>query len=197
MKAYIIPLALGLLGCGTATESGTKPSTTLEQPVSLLSIVNRYASQMAKGTPITNLRSQQLSRHDSPPQFSPDSTSFTLISGPYRIRVDLNQQRQPDYVFISAHHPVPATPAATTNPYSFSPPADRLIQLGELRRVFGPGKTGHVMEVKEAPWQRHPISFNYQPNPNARKVVVAATLPSSHFADSSMVHAIGLYVASR
>ncbi|WP_180754491.1 hypothetical protein [Hymenobacter sp. DG01] len=188
-------VTIGLFSCGTATERHADTAAQAP-PVSLLSIVNRYALQMANGTPITNLRSQRLSSHDSLPQLSPDSTSFTLVSGPYDIQVDLNKQQQPDYVFISAHHPVPATPAATSNPGSFSAPADRLIRLGELRRVFGPGKPERVMEVMNAPWQRHRISFGYQPRPNARKVMVTATLPHSHFADSSMVHEIGLYVAS-
>ncbi|GAB2785636.1 hypothetical protein GCM10027175_25450 [Hymenobacter latericoloratus] len=120
-----------------------------------------------------------------------DNSFFTIVLSDYTVQVYMNQEQQPETVFISAYHPAPSSDTAQ-NKKVYPAPPDQLTALGNLRHVFGQGKAGPVMEVKDARWQRHPVLFDYHPSAKGRQVQIRATMPAPNYPDSSMIHSIML-----
>ncbi|MBX0289487.1 hypothetical protein K3G63_03510 [Hymenobacter sp. HSC-4F20] len=183
-----IALLLGsVFSCGAASDS---TNTVLSKPAhpTPVQAVTHYAQQMARRARFTTPTSRQYGNGTI--SYS-DSTSFTVVLSDYTVQVYMNREQQPETVFISAYHPAPTSDTAQ-NRVVYPAPPDQLTALGNLRHVFGQGKQGPVMEVKEASWQNHPVLFDYHPSPNGRQVQIRATMPAPNYTDSSMIHSIML-----
>ncbi len=175
-----------LAGCGQTKGALPKASAPMHVP-SVIEVVGHYAVQMAQGKPLATVESRWYGG-DTLPSFNPDSSSYILALNTCVVEAYLDKEKCLKSVFISARRP--ASPA---NTIATPPKPDRLIRLGELRRLFGPGQIRPAMLTKQEEWRRYPVEFSFLLSTKSREASIRASLPTPEYADSAMVDSISLF----
>jgi hypothetical protein len=194
-------LALVLISCGRSEDksSATSGAAGSAAPVtaapattaSVKEAVRHYADLLAQGTRLTTPTSRQFAGVEPSSQPATDvssaySVSMRLALPGYVVDAFLDQQQRLAEVSIAAPRP-PEDPNRMAK-YVPLPPA-RLVRLGELRQLFGPG----TPEPGEAPQE---YRFTYHPAAASRTLTISAFVPSAAFADSAMVDHVSLFIRS-
>jgi hypothetical protein len=178
-----------LISCDSTPHSAPAAVGPAHTPT-VVEVVGHYALQMAQRTRLPTAASRQYAS-TSLPEMSSDGASFTLALATCAVKVHLNEQQQPERVFIYANRSTQASPDSQRAAMDLPQP-ERLIRLGELRRVFGDGKIGPARLHEQEVLNRYPVLFRYLHSPDDREVSITATLFTPEYADSAMVHSVSL-----
>lgn len=183
-------LSLGLaLSC---TEKRKPITTKATAPIparipSVVEVVGHYAVQIAKGTRLTTPASRFYGG-DTLPSLNPDSTMYILTPGSCSVTAALNAEQQLESVYITARK----GPQAERPEVASLPKPERLVRLGELRRVFGEGQIKPAVLRRQEEWRRYPVEFSYLLAPGGREARIQAMMFTPEYSDSAMVHSISL-----
>ena len=184
--------ALLVAGC---REPAKAPVAAALQPAPTAGqVVRYYADLMAGGTRLTTAKSRQFG--DSLSSSVSEARVFYLNLLPCDVEARMTSTQRLERVAIDS----PPTEAelrarAAGAPLDFSRRWHaRLMKLGELRRLFGPGTIGVPQRFEAASLQRFPVEFTYTPSTTGHRVLISAAIPTPNYNDSVMVDR--LYLAS-
>ncbi|GAB2785628.1 hypothetical protein HNQ93_002615 [Hymenobacter luteus] len=186
--ALVLSLCLGL-GCTEKREPATAKATspTPERTPSVVEVVGHYAVQIAKGTRLTTPASRFYGG-DTLPSLNSDSTMYILTPGTCTVTAILNAEQQLESVYITARK----DPQAEAPEVASLPEPERLVRLGELRRVFGEGQIKPAVLRRQEEWRRYPVEFSYLLAPGGREARIRAMMFTPEYSDSAMVHSISV-----
>ena len=182
--------ALLVAGC---REPAKAPVAAAPRPApTATEVVQHYADLMAAGTRLTTAKSRQFGDSVSYPLS--DDGAFGLGLVPCDVQAWMTSTQRLERVTIDS----PPT-AAELKANAAGAPIDfsrrwhaRLMKLGELRRLFGPGTIGVPQLFEAASLQRFPVEFTYTPSATGHRVLISAAIPTPNYNDSVMVDRLSL-----
>lgn len=186
--ALVLSLCLGL-GCTEKRDPITAKATppAPERTPSVVEVVGHYAVQIAKGARLATPASRFYGG-DTLPSLNSDSTMYILTPGTCTVTATLNAKQQVESVYITARK----GPQAERPEVATLPKPERLVRLGELRRVFGEGQIKPAVLRRQEEWRRYPVEFSYFLSPGGRVANIQALMFTPEYSDSAMVHSISL-----
>ncbi|MBX0289488.1 hypothetical protein K3G63_03515 [Hymenobacter sp. HSC-4F20] len=113
---------------------------------------------------------------------------YILTPGTCTVTATLNTEQQLESVYITARK----GPQAERPEVASLPEPERLVRLGELRRVFGEGQIKPALLTKQEAWRRYPVEFSYLLAPGSREARIRAMMFTPEYSDSAMVHSISV-----
>lgn len=187
LAGSLLGLAAGAIaaGCGPVNESASVAAAPAHKP-SVPEVVGHFAVQMAKATPLPTVESRRYGG-DSLPGLLADEATYTLALPTCTVEVELDKKQQLESVYIWARR---HSQGSDTMPALPTP--ERLVRLGELRRIFGAGQIKPALLTKQEAWRRYPVEFSYLLAPGGREARIRAMMFTPEYSDSAMVHSISL-----
>ena len=183
-------------GTPTPAAAPAPPRAAAEAPasVTVLALVRHYADLTAQAAVLATPASRAYGPYPAQPQTTP--ASYEVFLPAYLVTVDLDPQQRIEYVSLGKDEPAPLlTPSPRSIPDR--PAVGRLLPLGELRRLYGPGKPTPGPLTLAQLYRRYHIVFLYQPQPSRPAVLIEALMPTASYADSSTVYSIWIHPDTR